>query len=62
MPWTEEQRKLFNAAAHDKEIAEQHGMTQAGARKLADEANRLSSEGKEKAVPNFIYLGDVWKD
>ena len=49
MPWTEGQRKLFNAAAHDPEIAREHGMSRRKAGRLADEANKLKNEGKEKA-------------
>jgi hypothetical protein len=48
MPWTEKQRRLFDAAAHDPAIAREHGLTPAGAGKLADEANRMKREGREK--------------
>lgn len=58
MPWTEEQRKLFNVASHDKDIAARHGLSQAEARKLADEANRLKGEGREKKA-SFIDLADA---
>lgn len=48
MPYTASQRKLFNAAAHDKKIAREHGMSSKEAKKLANEANKLAGEGKEK--------------
>jgi hypothetical protein len=47
-PFTPAQRRLFNAAAHDKDIAAEHGMSGREAGKLADEANKLKGEGKEK--------------
>lgn len=55
MPYTEKQRKLFNAAAHDPEIARERGMSGGEAGKLADEANKLKKEGKEKQA-SFIDL------
>ena len=48
MPWTEKQRRLFNAADHDPSIAREHGMSGREAGKLADEANRMKKQGKEK--------------
>ncbi len=48
MPYTKEQRALFNAAANDPQIAERHGMSHKEARRLANEANRLKGEGREK--------------
>lgn len=48
MPYTKEQRALFNAAAQDPEIAEEHGMSQREAGKLAREANKFRKEGEEK--------------
>lgn len=69
MPYTEEQRRLFNAAAHDKDIADRHGMSRREARKLADEANELASEGKEKKASDgeageksasFIDLSNIF--
>jgi hypothetical protein len=60
---------LFNAAAHDKDIAAEHGMSGREAGKLADEANKLKGEGKEKKpagksdieVPmSVIDLSPVW--
>lgn len=37
MPYTEEQNKLFRAAAHDPKIAKKHGMSMNEARKMAKE-------------------------
>jgi hypothetical protein len=66
MPWTPEQRRLFNAAAHDKDVAREHGMSGSEARKLADEANELKGEGKERPskkalVGIFSDLTKVWR-
>lgn len=55
MPYTEKQRKLFNAMANDPEIAREHGTSGREAGKLADEANRLKKEGREKKA-SFIDL------
>lgn len=62
MPWTKQQRKLFNAAAHDPEIAREHDISGREADKLADEANRLKKEGKEKKEKHdsFIDLQSVF--
>ncbi len=57
MPWTEKQRALFNAAAHNKTIAREHGMNRGSAAELADEANHLKKEGRERpAIKSFIDL------
>ena len=48
MPYTKEQRALFNAAANDPRTAERHGMSHKEARRLANEANKLKGEGREK--------------
>jgi len=53
MPYTDEQRRLFNAAAHDPDIARQHGMTRGEADKLAAEANKLKKEGREKSAKSI---------
>jgi hypothetical protein len=37
MPWSPKQHRLFEAGAHDPEVAREHGMSQAEARKLAEE-------------------------
>lgn len=68
MPFTRKQRNLFNAEAHNPDIAREHGTPQGTARKLADEANRLKGEGKErkpissstKADPRFTDLEPVF--
>ena len=63
-PFTDEQRRLFHAMAEDDEVAEQHGTSQKEARKLAQEADDLAREGKEKkaSVPTvgFIDLTSVF--
>ena len=69
MPWTPAQRRLFNAATDDPAIAREHGLSHREAGNLADEANKLKREGKEKkaseldhaAQPlNVIDLSPVW--
>ena len=45
MPYTPKQRRFFNAAAHDPEIAREHDMSGREAGKLADEANKLKKRG-----------------
>lgn len=51
MPYNEKQRKLFQAAAHNKDIAERHHMTQQQARKLMEEDKRLTTD-KAKGKKN----------
>jgi len=48
MPYTEKQRKLFNAEANDPGIAREHGTSGREARRLADEANKFKGEGRER--------------
>lgn len=69
MPYTKEQRALFNAAANDPRTAERHGMSHEEARRLANEANKLKGEGREKksaetepasAAKSFIDLSPVF--
>uniref|UniRef100_A0AAU7PFH3 Uncharacterized protein n=1 Tax=Burkholderia phage vB_BgluM-SURPRISE13 TaxID=3159457 RepID=A0AAU7PFH3_9VIRU len=53
MPYNEKQRRLFRAAAHDKDIAERHHMTEDQARKLMDEDKKITTgeiknKGKKK--------------
>jgi len=55
-PYSEEQRRLFNAAAHDSKIAREHGMSTREAGKLADEANKLKKQGREKPAAKAIDL------
>ncbi len=37
MPWSEKQVRLFQAAAHNPEIARKHGLSQPKARQMAAE-------------------------
>lgn len=66
MPYTKEQRALFNAAANDPEIAREHGMSHREAGELADEANKLKKEGHEKRAStndsSFIDLAPVFAE
>lgn len=57
MPYTPAQRRLFHAMSEDPDVAREHGTSQQGARKLAEEADKLKREGREKrakaaATPN----------
>ncbi len=47
MPWTDSQVRLFAAAAHDKGIAQAHGMSQSKARGMQMEA---SPEQRSRAM------------
>ena len=63
MPYTEKQRKFFNAAAHSPDIAAEHGISGREADKLAHEANDLASRGEEKPPvrkSNFIDFASVF--
>jgi hypothetical protein len=63
MPFTEKQRRLFNAADHDPEIARENGMDGREAGHLSDEANKLKKQGKERpAVKSFIDLSGIWNN
>ncbi|YP_009212975.1 hypothetical protein AVU38_gp126 [Ralstonia phage RSL2] len=43
MPYTPSQRKLFQAAAHNEDIAKRHHMTQEQARKLMEEDKKIEA-------------------
>lgn len=55
MPYTERQKKLFRAAAHNEDIARKNNMTTAEARKLMEDAEKyetrppVKSDKKKKA-------------
>lgn len=55
MPWSTKQRKLFHEAAEHPAVAREHEMSSGEARKLADEADKLKKEGKEKKA-SFVDL------
>jgi hypothetical protein len=60
MPWTPDQRRLFHEAEENANVAREHGIGQREAGKLADEADKLKREGKEKpAKKSFVDLRDV---
>jgi len=48
MPYTEQQHKLFEAAAHDPKIAKEHNLTPAKAGVLAGEGVKDSAPKKIK--------------
>ena len=50
MPWTPAQRRLFHETAENPDAARRHGMTRREGGKLAEEADRLAREGREKPV------------
>jgi hypothetical protein len=56
MPYTEQQRKLFHAAEENPEVAREHGMSRREAGKLADEADRLKRQGREKAAKGIGFV------
>jgi len=43
MPWTLKQHRLFQAAAHNPEIARKHGISQQDARRMASEGIKRRS-------------------
>lgn len=49
MPFTKKQREFFHVADENSEVAREHGMEGGEARKLADEADKLRKQGKERA-------------
>jgi hypothetical protein len=48
VPFTAAQRRLFHEADENPSAAERHGMSGGEAHRLADEADKLAREGKEK--------------
>lgn len=46
MPYAAKQNKLFRAAAHNKDIAKAHGMTQKEASKMASEGIKKTAKKK----------------
>ena len=54
MPFTEKQRRLFNSADENPEVAREHGMSGRTAGKLADEADRLRKEGRERPAVKAV--------
>ena len=50
MPYTAAQRRLFHEMAEDESVAREHGTSQREAGKLAEEADRLKRQGREKAT------------
>lgn len=47
MPYTESQHRLFEAAAHDSKIAQQHGMSQQKAAQMASEGVKKSDKKRQ---------------
>lgn len=50
MPWTLQQHKLFEAAAHDKSIAKKVGIPQEQASKMASEGVKKDPKKLAKAL------------
>lgn len=48
MPYTPAQRRLFHEIAENPDAARRHGTSQSEGRKLAEEADKLAREGREK--------------
>jgi hypothetical protein len=66
MPYTEQQRKLFHAATESADVRRRRGLSRETASELADEADRLAREGKEKPPKkeksdSFIDLSSIWE-
>lgn len=60
MPFTEKQRRLAHAAEENEDVAREHGMSHATARRMADEADKLKREGRErKPVGKANLLDDA---
>lgn len=49
MPYTEKQKKLFRAAAHDKDIAKNNNMTQQKAKELMKEGDKTKTKPPVKS-------------
>lgn len=59
MPYTPAQRRLFHEMEENPDAARRHGTSQREAGQLADEADRLKRQGKEKKA-GFIDLSSVF--
>lgn len=49
MPWTPAQHRLFEAAAHNPQVAQQRGIPQAKAATMASEGIKKPSKGQRLA-------------
>ena len=49
MPYTKSQNRLFQAAAHNPDIAKKHGMSMETAKRMASEGVKKSNKLAEKA-------------
>jgi hemerythrin-like domain-containing protein len=56
VPYTPSQRRLFHAMAEDADVAREHGTSRKKARKLAEEADELAREDKEKKEKSAGYI------
>jgi hypothetical protein len=59
MPYTPAQRRLFHEVEENSDAARRHGISREEGGKLADEADKLAREGKEKSK-SFIDLEPVF--
>ena len=57
MPWTSAQHRLFQAAAHNPQIAAEHGMTQQRAAGMAAEGIKRGPSPKAKALAAALKRG-----
>lgn len=48
MPWTPKQHRLFEAAAHNPEIAKKYGIPQ-------QKASQMASEGVKDALKKHVF-------
>lgn len=49
MPWTQKQHRLFEAAAHNPEVAKRTGIPQAKAKEMASEGVKKQDKAKAYA-------------
>lgn len=54
MPWTPSQHRLFEAAAHDPLVAQQYGIPQRQARRMAKEGVKPGTFEAAPVAPNKI--------
>ena len=66
MPYTSRQRRLFHTISEDPEVAREHGVSTSTGRRLANEADDLARQGRERkpvkkpALKSFLDLGPIF--
>jgi hypothetical protein len=59
MPYTPAQRRLFHEIAENPDAARRHGVSRKEGQRLANEADKLAREGKEKREKKSSDLGSL---